>query len=100
MTAPPPYDQRVEVIWHDASSIAGWLELGDLDPAPCVVRQVGYVVPNARPGHLTLTSSFTSTGSLGDVSYIPREMVRAVRDLDSGVTLPVEQIPHWYPNHL
>lgn len=76
--------QRCEVIWLDAHAAtdATWHDLdADLDQEPVVVVTRGFLLPNAKPHHITVAASLTSDGDVGDITCIPIGMVR-VLDID------------------
>jgi len=61
--------------WHDAHSERGWIDRSDIDADPYVVRSAGWLIPDAKPGHVTLAQSSGHDGALDGVVYIPVGMV-------------------------
>ena len=72
------------VTWHDTHSDGdGWLEIGDIDPAPCVVHSVGWLIPThegGKPDHVTLYQTrIEDTEQVDSVAHIPVGMVVKVK---------------------
>ena len=71
----------VHVVWHDAHALGEtWTTAEELDPEPCVVRSVGWILPDAKHGHLTLAQSLESDYRDG-ILAIPLGMVKQVSRL-------------------
>lgn len=69
----------VLVVWHDAfSDVSGWSEVVDMDDEPCVVESVGYLVPDAKNGHVVVAQSVNSNGQMDSVLCVPVAMVQRV----------------------
>lgn len=70
---------RVLVVWHDAHTVAdGWCELSDIDDEPLVVETIGWLLPDAKAGHVVVAQSVTSDDGLDSVLCIPVGMVQSV----------------------
>jgi hypothetical protein len=66
----------VLVVWHDAHTEDGWNYLEAVDSEPYVVRSVGFLVPNAKPGHVVLVQSRSvHDGQIDGLLAIPAGMV-------------------------
>jgi hypothetical protein len=66
----------VLVVWHDAHTEEGWTYLEAVDPEPYVVNSLGYLAPDAKPGHLVLVQSICpKDGQVDCVLSIPTGMV-------------------------
>ena len=86
MTEPP----LSLVDWHDAHADHGWVDRGDIDTEPRLVRSVGWVLENVKRGHLTLAQSWDpDTDSWDALLHIPICMVQTVASLRQTPLLPV-----------
>jgi hypothetical protein len=66
----------VLVVWHDAHTQDGWTNLDSFDQEPCVVHSVGFLAPDAKPGHVVLVQSRSlSDGMVDALLAIPAAMV-------------------------
>lgn len=66
----------VLVVWHDAHTIDGWTYLEAVEADPCVVHSVGFLAPDAKPGHVVLVQSvIVGDGEVDAVLHIPAGMV-------------------------
>lgn len=73
---------RVLVIWHDAHAVTDeWCDLSDIDSEPCVVETVGFLLDNAKHGHVVVAQSITNDDGLDAVMCIPVGMVQSVQVL-------------------
>ena len=72
---------KVIVVWHDAHShTAGWEDVADIDDAPCVVETVGWLIPDAKQGHLVIAQSWIADSeTIDSVLSIPVGMVQSVQ---------------------
>jgi hypothetical protein len=70
--------QLALVVWHDAHSEDSWVSLSDLDSDPYVVETVGFLLPEAKPGHIVIAQSIAYDESLDSVLQIPAGMVVSV----------------------
>jgi hypothetical protein len=70
----------VVVTWHDAHAVTEtWTSLRDFDTDPCVVRSVGYLIPNVKDDHVVLAQSIIDANDDYDsVLAIPIGMVHRV----------------------
>lgn len=66
----------VLVIWHDAHSEHSWTSVEELDAEPFVVETVGWMIPNAKPGHVVIAQSIGEDDALDSVLQIPVGMVQ------------------------
>lgn len=71
----------VLVVWHDAHSNEGWSHLSDVEAAPYDVHTVGFLVPNAKPGHLVIAQSIGPDDAVDCVIQIPVGMVVSMTTL-------------------
>ena len=72
----------VIVEWHDAHAASvGWCDADEIDDEPCVVRTVGYLIPDAKRGHVTVAQSIADDDELYGVFCVPAGMVRSVQVL-------------------
>ena len=85
----------VRLSWHDSHDVGdGWLDPGALDDGPCVVVTVGYLLPAAKAGHVTVAQSISDDGNVRHVFSVPVAMVVELAALDgSGARLPMEAQP-------
>lgn len=68
------------VTWHDAhTDTETWTPISDIDADPCVVRTVGFLLPNAKVDHVVVAQSF--------IDYADDE-----RDVDSVLCIPVGMV--------
>ena len=65
----------VLVEWHDAHAENSWTELQDIGDDPYVVRTVGWLLPDAKAGHLVVAQSVGADDGLDSVLSIPIGMV-------------------------
>ena len=71
-----PDKSLVVVVWHDAHSEQSWTSVEELDSDPYVVRTAGYLLPDAKPGHVVIAQSVGPDGALDGVLQIPVGMVQ------------------------
>jgi hypothetical protein len=69
----------VEVIWHDAHQLSEWMDIKDLDQDPYVVRSLGWLLPDAKPGHVVIAQSAGSDDQVDGVLCVPAGMVVKMR---------------------
>lgn len=74
---------KVLVVWHDAhSGDDGWHTAGEIDSEPCVVESVGWLLPDAKAGHVVVVQSvLTHDESIDGVLCVPVGMVVSVQIL-------------------
>jgi len=73
--------KRCEVIWLDAhqGTTATWHSLSDeIEQDPVVVVTLGFLMEDAKPGHVVVAGSLTSDDDVSDITCIPRAMVRVM----------------------
>lgn len=73
--------KRCEVIWLDAhaGTDVTWHSLDEpIEQDGVVVVTRGFLMPNAKPNHVTVAGSLTSDGDVSDVTCIPLGMVRSL----------------------
>ena len=63
------------ISWHDAHADSRWIEVTEIDNEPYLVTSVGYLMPKAKKGHVSLAQSFGADGFVDSVLHIPRGMV-------------------------
>ena len=63
------------ISWHDAHADSRWIEVTEIDDEAYLVTSVGYLVPKAKKGHVSLAQSFGADGFVDSVLHIPRGMV-------------------------
>lgn len=79
----------VEVVWHDAHAYRErWLEPEDIDREPLVVCTAGYLIPEAKPDHVTIVQSVNGEGSLDGIISVPCSMVQEVRVISGEGRVP------------
>lgn len=84
----------VLVTWADAHAVEGWLDPANLDNGPCIVRSVGWLIADAKAGHVTLALSEDENGLVREVFHIGVAMVLDMIALDgSGARLTAEPQP-------
>jgi hypothetical protein len=66
----------VLIIWHDAHAEHSWTTLDELDSDPYVVETIGFLLPDAKRGHVVVAQSIGSDDGLDAVLQIPVGMVR------------------------
>lgn len=66
----------VRVTWHDAfADTRSWIEVDEIDNEPCVTVSVGFLIPEAKAGHITLAQSLNSEDTIDSVLFIPQAMI-------------------------
>jgi hypothetical protein len=76
------FGTMVIVEWHDAfSPNLGWCDVSEIDDQPCVVRTIGYLVPDAKRGHVTVAQSIADDDEMYGVFCVPAGMVRSIQVL-------------------
>lgn len=79
----------VEVVWHDAHAYRErWLEMDDVDAEPLPVNTAGYLIPEAKPDHVTVVQSVNGEDSLDGIICIPCSMVKEVRVISEPGRVP------------
>ena len=74
----------VLVVWHDAHTQDGWTYIETIDAEPCIVHSVGFLAPDAKPGHLILVQSRSlGDGMVDAMLAIPAAMVVSCTSLKS-----------------
>ena len=63
------------ISWHDAHADSRWIEVTEIDNEPYLVTSIGYLMPKAKKGHVSLAQSFGADGFVDSVLHIPRGMV-------------------------
>lgn len=73
---------KVLVVWHDAHSASdGWCAVGDVDASPCRVQSLGWLIPDAKPDHVTVAQSVSDDDALDSLLCVPVGMVVSVQIL-------------------
>ena len=70
---------KAMVVWHDAHAELSWVAFDDIDPEPCVVETIGWLLPEAKKGHVVVAQSITNEDGLDNVLCIPVGMIVSVR---------------------
>lgn len=73
--------QRCEVVWLDAhrASDDTWHDLEHpLEQAACQVVTRGFLMPHAKPNHVTIAGTLSSDGMVSDITCIPNGMVLVI----------------------
>jgi hypothetical protein len=72
----------VLVVWHDAHAASvGWCDASEIDDAPCVIRTIGYLIPDAKRDHVTVAQSIAEDDDLYGVFCVPAGKVQSVQVL-------------------
>lgn len=81
------------VTWHDAHADSRWMEVTEIDDEAYLVTSVGYLVPKAKKGHVSLAQSFGADGFVDSVLHIPRGMVKSITyiDIPDNINIPKQQ---------
>lgn len=66
----------VLVEWHDAHASSQWMDRADIDQDPFVVRSVGWLIADGKPGHVVIAQSLGSDAQIDGVLCIPVGMVQ------------------------
>ncbi len=84
--------KMVRVWWRDAhAATQTWSPVEEIDPEPCIVVSVGFVLSDVKPDHVVLAQSFIDDqGEVDHVLAIPSAMVVRVESLHTASLLPVE----------
>ena len=70
----------VEVTWLDAfSDTNSWISKEDITNEACETKSVGYLIPDAKEGHVVIAQSFNSFELIDSVLSIPVAMVSNIR---------------------
>ena len=70
----------VKITWHDAFSLTeSWISLDSIDQEPCVTESIGFLLPNAKAGHVVLAQSINDAEMLDSLLAIPVAMVVATQ---------------------
>lgn len=70
----------VKITWHDAFSLTeSWIALDSIDQEPCVTESIGFLLPNAKAGHVVLAQSINDAEMLDSLLAIPVAMVVATQ---------------------
>ena len=73
---------KVCVTWHDAHAEENaWGDLDDIDQEPCVIQTIGFLIADAKPGHVVITHSLAADGDCYGIFCIPLGMVQSLRIL-------------------
>ena len=71
-----PGYKPVIIDWHDAHAYSEhWTTLEEIDEEPCLVRTAGWLLPDAKPGHVVIAQSYSSLEGIDCVLCIPVAMV-------------------------
>ena len=74
--------QVVRVGWHDAhSECESWMAIDDVDPEPRLIISVGFLIPDAKEGHVVIAQSHDDETHIDSVLAIPVAMVQTLQVL-------------------
>jgi hypothetical protein len=77
----------VKVTWHDAHSLmTSWQEFDEIDQEPCVVETIGYLLHNAKGGHVVVAQSINNAENYDSLICIPEGMVKSIVHMFGRVT--------------
>ena len=66
----------VIIEWHDAHAYSEhWISIEEVEEEPCLVKTVGWLLPDAKPGHVVVAQSYSSYEGIDCVLCIPVAMV-------------------------
>ena len=84
--------RSVVVCWRDAHAVTdAWTSFDDLDQDDALIFTAGFLVPDAKPGHVVIVQSVSpNSDSLDGVIAIPEENVYQVRMVGRSVHLERE----------
>lgn len=69
----------VKVVWHDAHAMnAHWMGPDEWDRTPCVVESVGFLIPDAKDGHVVICQSLNTEEHYDSLLAVPVAMVQQV----------------------
>ena len=82
----------VRVWWRDAhAATETWTDPAEIDDEPCIVLSVGFLLTEAKPGHVVLAQSqIVDYGDVDHVLAIPTAMVVRIESLHTVPLVPVE----------
>lgn len=82
------------VTWHDAHAVSEtWTDVDELDVDPCEVVSIGWLLPDAKPGHVVIAQSLIAANNHVDHCVaVPTGMVRRITRLTAGVAIPIEHV--------
>ena len=85
-------DRVVRVWWRDAHAATDtWTSPEEIDDEPCIVRSVGFLLVDVKPGHIVLAQSqIVDFGDVDHVLAIPTAMVVRIESLHTVPLVPVE----------
>lgn len=70
---------KVLVVWLDAHAEGeGWNGLADVDVEPCRVKTIGWLIPDAKPGHVAIAQSVAMDGDCYHLFCVPVGMVESL----------------------
>ena len=84
--------QPVLLVWMDAhASTETWTPLEEIDPAPCLIHTVGLLLPEIKPGHVSVAQSVDEDDRVDSVLCVPVDMVVRMEDLPTEALLRDKQ---------
>lgn len=90
-------EQKATVVlveWLDAHAASdGWCDTEELGPEGCLVRTVGFLLPDAKPDHVSVAQSLAEDEDLYHVFCIPVGMVRSMRVVSHQGATPCSLAP-------
>jgi len=70
---------KVLIIWLDAHAASdGWTAADDMDKEPCRVSTLGWLIPEAKEGYVTVAQSIALDGECYHLFCVPVGMVESL----------------------
>ena len=70
---------KVLVVWLDAHAASdGWADADDMDKEPCRVSTLGWLLPEAKAGHVTVAQSLAEDDDCYHLFCVPVGMVESL----------------------
>ena len=70
---------KVLVIWLDAHAASdGWMTAEEMDKEPCRVSTLGWLIPDAKEGHVTIAQTVAPDGDCYHLFCVPVGMVESL----------------------
>lgn len=79
MRIPMTEHTKVIITWLDAHAASdGWMAASEMDKEPCRVTTLGYLIPDAKDGHVTVAQTVAPDGECYHLFCVPVGMVESV----------------------
>lgn len=72
-------DSIVIVRWRDAWSTNEWANPNELDSTEVIVKSVGFLLPEYKPGYVVVVQSDDGQNELSNYLFIPVGMVEQIQ---------------------